>query len=135
MQSHSKNRALLAVLFVMLLTSIGSELFVLKLYFNRILDIRSGDAPRPLQYDRVYWDLVIANGSPPRAAGEPVALKNLLSQLRLPMNNSNGLEFSIVKAGRIFEIDFWRSAKRQRCERVKKEVRFVGDDGVYRVIH
>ena len=31
-------------------------------YFNQILDIRSGKAPRPLQYGRVYWDLVIASG-------------------------------------------------------------------------
>ena len=129
MSSRSKSRALLTVLFVMLLASVGSELFVLQLYsanqelqsaadttrseslrlmdslrqssddltvmartyaatgdqrfvdyFNQILDIRSGKAPRPLQYDRVYWDLVIANGSPPRAAGEPVALNDLLSQ-------------------------------------------------------
>jgi hypothetical protein len=47
-------------------------------YFNQILDIRSGKAPRPLQYDRVYWDLVIASGRAPRAAGEPVALADLL---------------------------------------------------------
>jgi polar amino acid transport system substrate-binding protein len=52
-------------------------------YFNQILDIRSGKAPRPLQYDRVYWDLVIASGRAPRAAGEPVALADLLAQLGL----------------------------------------------------
>ena len=37
-------------------------------YFNQILDIRSGKAPRPLQYGRVYWDLVIASGSAPQQA-------------------------------------------------------------------
>ena len=122
----------MAVLFVMLLASIGGELYALKLYsanqelqstadttrsdslrlmdelrqssddltrmartyaatgdqrfvdyFNQILDIRSGKAPRPLQYGRVYWDLVIASGSAPRAAGDPIALTDLLSQLGL----------------------------------------------------
>ena len=27
-------------------------------YYQEILDIRNGVAPRPLQYDLVYWDLV-----------------------------------------------------------------------------
>ena len=58
--------------------STGEERF--REYIDQILDIRAGNAPRPLQYDRVYWDLVVASGRPPRAAGEPVALQALFEQ-------------------------------------------------------
>src|SRR4029453_15410949 len=30
-----------------------------QVYFDRILDIRDGRAPRPLDYGNVYWDFVI----------------------------------------------------------------------------
>ena len=129
MRGRGERRSTLAVLVVMLLASIGAELYVVRLvadnleqqtaaenrrsdslrlmdmlrqtsddltrlartyastgdqryrdYFNQILDIRSGAAPRPLQYDRVYWDLVIATGRPPRADGETIALQELFRQ-------------------------------------------------------
>ena len=47
-------------------------------YFNRILAIRSGEAPRPLNYQRVYWDHVTASGKLPRADGEPASLGSLM---------------------------------------------------------
>ncbi|PXA03576.1 hypothetical protein DDZ13_11385 [Coraliomargarita sinensis] len=28
-------------------------------YFNKILEIRNGELPRPEHYDRAYWDLVL----------------------------------------------------------------------------
>lgn len=39
---------------------------VYKKYFQEIVDIRNGDAPRPLNYQGVYWDLVLSNGQRPR---------------------------------------------------------------------
>ena len=47
-------------------------------YFQEILDIRNGDAPRPEDYHEVYWDLVTADGERPRPAGAPVALHALM---------------------------------------------------------
>jgi PAS domain S-box-containing protein len=47
-------------------------------YFNRILAIRSGEAPRPLNYQRVYWDHVTASGKLPRADGKPASLDSLM---------------------------------------------------------
>ena len=47
-------------------------------YFNRILAIRRGEAPRPVDYDRVYWDYVVASGSNPRADAAPVSLRELM---------------------------------------------------------
>lgn len=49
-------------------------------YFNRILAIRSGDAPRPIGYEQVYWDLVVASGRSPRADGESISLSDLMSK-------------------------------------------------------
>lgn len=50
-------------------------------YFDEILDIRNGEAPRPEDYHLVYWDLVTAAGvdaDRPRPAGAPVALRTLM---------------------------------------------------------
>ena len=49
-------------------------------YFQEILDIRNGVAPRPAEYHLVYWDLVTADGERPRAAGKPVALHKLMEE-------------------------------------------------------
>ena len=34
--------------------------------YHAILDIRDGKRPRPEHYERIYWDLVAADGQPPR---------------------------------------------------------------------
>ena len=49
-------------------------------YFDRILAIRDGDAPRPLEYGEIYWDHVVATGRRPRADGEPIALEVLFQR-------------------------------------------------------
>jgi signal transduction histidine kinase len=38
--------------------------------FEEVLAIRNGTAPRPAQYDRVYWDLVLIDHAAPTATGE-----------------------------------------------------------------
>ncbi|WP_445149904.1 ATP-binding protein [Baekduia sp. Peel2402] len=47
-------------------------------YYNQILDIRSGDAPRPLDYDSSYWDRVLADGESQERSGPPAALTELM---------------------------------------------------------
>jgi PAS domain S-box-containing protein len=47
-------------------------------WFQRILDIRNGDAPRPVDYDSIYWDFVTATGEPPRPDAEAVPLVELM---------------------------------------------------------
>lgn len=49
-------------------------------YFEEILAIRNGAAPRPDDYHLVYWDLVTADGERPRAAGDAVALHDLMEE-------------------------------------------------------
>jgi len=51
-------------------------------YFDRILAIRDGKAPRPLDYGNVYWDFVMAWGKPPRRDGAAVSLEQLMREAR-----------------------------------------------------
>src|SRR5262247_4134882 len=53
-----------------------------KTYFDRILAIRDGAAPRPLDYGAIYWDFVVAWDRPPRRDGEPIPLERLMREAR-----------------------------------------------------
>jgi methyl-accepting chemotaxis protein len=48
--------------------------------YNDVLDIRNGKKPRPLEYNRIYWDFV-AVGRKPRGDGEAVPLQTLMKQV------------------------------------------------------
>ncbi len=47
-------------------------------WFDEIIAIRDGTAPRPERYDLVYWDLVGPDDQRPRASGEPRSLVDLM---------------------------------------------------------
>jgi len=70
-----------------LYVSTGDERFAIQ--FQEILDIRSGEAPRPDNYDRVYWDLVVKDGEQPEASGQAVSLES-----RMIEEGFTTLEFS-----------------------------------------
>lgn len=48
-------------------------------YFQQMLDIRNGEAPRPVDSHGIHWDLVGAGGAP-EATSEPVALRALMER-------------------------------------------------------
>ena len=60
--------------------------------YARVLDIRNGEAPRPQDYHRIYWDLVIPNGQEPRPTGETRAL-----QARMKEAGFTDAEFDLLK--------------------------------------
>ena len=45
-----------------------------------ILDIRGGKKPRPLNYERIYWDFVAAGQASPRGTGETISLTDLMKK-------------------------------------------------------
>ena len=45
-----------------------------------VLDIRNGKLPRPLNYERIYWDFMAADGIKPRGDGKAVALQQLMKE-------------------------------------------------------
>lgn len=49
-------------------------------YYQDILDIRDGKKPRPVNYGGIYWDLLLATGTPPTA--ESKQTKPLLELMR-----------------------------------------------------
>ena len=66
-----------------------------------VLSIRNGTSPRPVEYNRIYWDLVSSTGQKPRLDGETISLHDLmvregftdqeLALLSLAQKNSDGL--------------------------------------------
>lgn len=54
---------------------------IYKTHYQRILDIRNGEKPRPEAYWRSYWDLVLVDGQAPRAdSAQQIALLSLMRQ-------------------------------------------------------
>ncbi|RJF95918.1 methyl-accepting chemotaxis protein [Noviherbaspirillum saxi] len=47
--------------------------------YNDILDIRNGNKPRPLHYERIYWDFVAAGTKKPREDGPTISLEKLMA--------------------------------------------------------
>ena len=47
-------------------------------YYEQVLAIRSGEAPRPERYEGAYWDLYLDHDRPPRPAGAPQSLLSLM---------------------------------------------------------
>ncbi|MES1166642.1 MAG: methyl-accepting chemotaxis protein, partial [Pseudomonadota bacterium] len=43
-----------------------------------VLDIRNGKSPRPLDYNRIYWDLVTKDRPKPRPDGATISLQELM---------------------------------------------------------
>ncbi len=52
-----------------------------KQYFQDILDIRDGKQPRPVDYQNIYWDTVVANHDRPNTdSGAAISLLDLMRQ-------------------------------------------------------
>ena len=49
-------------------------------YFQEILDIRNGNAPRPEKYSNIYWDFVASTGERPRPGTSHIALNALMKK-------------------------------------------------------
>ena len=54
---------------------------VYKKRFLEILEIRDGRRPRPVDYQSIYWDLVLDDEQRPRPFGEPIPLLDLMRQV------------------------------------------------------
>lgn len=53
---------------------------IYKQHYQEILDISNGKLPRPISYNNVYWDLVLADNMRPRAYGERKPLLELMKE-------------------------------------------------------
>jgi diguanylate cyclase (GGDEF)-like protein len=53
---------------------------IYKQHYQEILDIRDGVKPRPLNYEYIYWDLVLADDRRPTGYGEKAPLLEIMKQ-------------------------------------------------------
>lgn len=53
---------------------------IFKQHYQEILDIRDGKAPRPVDYQNTYWDLVTPDNERPRPMGPAIPFLTLLQQ-------------------------------------------------------
>jgi two-component system, NarL family, sensor histidine kinase EvgS len=64
-------------------------------YYDEILAIRSGDAPRPLHYDSSFWDRVLADGDAKVRRGPPAALTELMRRAHFSTDEFAALAASL----------------------------------------
>ncbi|RXJ91652.1 hybrid sensor histidine kinase/response regulator [Arcobacter sp. CECT 8983] len=60
----------------------GKQMF--KEQFHTVLDIRNGKKPRPLNYNRIFWDFYTLEGSNPKLDGEKTPLRQLMKEAGFP---------------------------------------------------
>ena len=92
-------------------------------YFNQILLIREGKAPRPLSYYDVYWDHVVATGRAPRGDGPPMSLETILRQMKFNEEEFNLLRKAKDKSNILAELE-------QRAMNMAKRI-YENESGAY----
>lgn len=63
-----------------------------KKMYHDVLAIRNGKLVRPINYHRIYWDLVLASGDKPKESGDLIALQKMMEQLGF-----SPIEFDLLK--------------------------------------
>ena len=74
-------------------------------YFQEILDIRNGQAPRPADYQGIYWDEVVATGERPTDGAEAVSLDALLEQASFSSRQMALLQESETHSNALAELE------------------------------
>ncbi|WP_026910813.1 ATP-binding protein [Patulibacter minatonensis] len=64
-------------------------------YYDQILAIRAGEAPRPVHYDSSFWDRVLSRGSKGIATGPPVSLSELMRRAHFSTEEFRALGASL----------------------------------------
>jgi signal transduction histidine kinase len=79
---------------------------VYKQYFQDILDIRNGTKPRPKDYWRVYWDLVLPGGPAPRGSQQTIALLELMQQAGFTWEEFDKLALAKANSDALTALEF-----------------------------
>ncbi|MDO9407100.1 ATP-binding protein [Patulibacter sp.] len=70
-------------------------------YYDRILQIRRGTAPRPLDYDGSFWDRVLADGYARVRTGPAVSLPELMRRARFSREDFAALQTALRVSDRL----------------------------------
>ncbi|WP_336486114.1 methyl-accepting chemotaxis protein [Methylobacterium nigriterrae] len=106
---------------------------VWKQQYQDVLDIRAGRKPRPVEYHRIYWDLVAGGEAKPRPDGETVPVGTLMERLGFSdqetgklaeaVRNSDGLVKLEVEAMNLVEGKDAQGAPVARWDREQAQLR------------
>lgn len=78
-----------------------------KTYFQNILDIRNGTIPRPENYTRIYWDLVLTGQiEPPSTQGSGIALLELMRKAGFTTEELDKLTLSKANSDALTKLEF-----------------------------
>lgn len=76
-------------------------------FFNQILAIRNGEAPRPENYHRVYWDMLMPqSGKAPFPDGEKKALKDMLSSIGITHEEMQQIKLAEKASNDLTKIEY-----------------------------
>ncbi|PKG80963.1 hypothetical protein CXF85_19540 [Colwellia sp. 75C3] len=76
-------------------------------FFTQILAIRNGTLPRPKNYHRVYWDMLMpAKGQAPFSDGDQLPLQKLMSQAGFTQQEFEQLKISQKASDKLTDLEF-----------------------------
>ncbi|PKG37378.1 sensor histidine kinase [Psychromonas sp. Urea-02u-13] len=77
------------------------------LFFKKILAIRNGSMPRPVNYHRVYWDILVPeNGQAPFIDGTQYPLQQLMAQAGFTQQEFEQLKKSQQASDKLTDLEF-----------------------------
>lgn len=74
-------------------------------YFQEVIRIRNGEAPRPDHYDGIYWDFVLATGRRQGSSEGPVALEVLMKRMHFTEEEFLKLKESKAKSDALVHLE------------------------------
>jgi signal transduction histidine kinase/CheY-like chemotaxis protein/HPt (histidine-containing phosphotransfer) domain-containing protein/HAMP domain-containing protein len=78
---------------------------VYRTYYDRILAIRRGTAPRPLNYDSSFWDRVLSDGYGGVRTGPPASLPDLMRRARFSRDEFAALDDALRISDRLARVE------------------------------
>ncbi len=76
-----------------------------KQMYSDVLAIRNGEKPRPVNYERIYWDLFAPEEKKPRPDGRAVPLETLMQELGFTSEEFSKLQDAKEKSDGLVEIE------------------------------
>ncbi|WP_205698327.1 ATP-binding protein [Conexibacter sp. SYSU D00693] len=88
---------------VRLYVTTGEERY--RRFYDEILEIRSGTAPRPQHYDSSFWDRVLADGEAGVRRGAPASLTELMRRAHFAPEEFSALAASLRASNELAELE------------------------------
>lgn len=103
-----------------------------KQHFQEILDMQNGKRPRPVDYQNVYWDLVLEDDHRPRPfAKQAVSLLDLMREFALSEEELGKLALAKEKSDELTKIEWTAMALIDAAKPVTEAIRLQASVMLY----